>query len=53
MMGEDKGRMGLTQQEQAEELVEAFSFFEEWEDRYGYLIDLGRELPPMPESDKT
>ena len=52
-MGEDKGRMGLTQQEQAEELVEAFSFFEEWEDRYGYLIDLGRELPPMPESDKT
>lgn len=45
--------MNVTQQEKAEEIVEAFSFFEEWEDRYGYLIDLGRELPPMPETLKT
>ncbi len=45
--------MSLTQQEKAEELIEAFSFFEEWEDRYGYLIDLGKELPAMPEVLKT
>ena len=27
---------------------EDFAVLEEWEDRYSYLIDLGRELPPFP-----
>jgi cysteine desulfuration protein SufE len=27
-----------------------FSFLDDWEDRYRYVIDLGRELPPFPES---
>lgn len=31
----------------AEELVENFELFDGWEDRYGYLIDLGRDLAPM------
>lgn len=26
-----------------------FSFLDDWEDRYRYVIDLGRELPPFPE----
>jgi cysteine desulfuration protein SufE len=26
-----------------------FAVLEDWEDRYRYLIDLGRELPPYPE----
>lgn len=34
------------------EVVEEFSFFDNWMDRYQYLIDLGRRLPEMPESDR-
>lgn len=36
-----------------EQLVDDFDFFDSWEDRYRYLIDLGRSLPPMDESLKT
>lgn len=36
-----------------EELVDDFGFFDSWEDRYRYLIDLGNALPPMDEEDKT
>ena len=35
------------------ELVDEFEFLGSWEDRCEYLIDLGFELPPMPEEDKT
>lgn len=34
-------------------LGENFELLGAWEDRYRYLIDLGRELPPMPEDEKT
>ncbi|HLT63908.1 MAG TPA: SufE family protein [Pseudohongiella sp.] len=30
------------------DIVETLSFFDSWDDRYKYIIDLGRELPPMP-----
>lgn len=36
-----------------QELIEEFSFFDNWMDRYQYLIDLGRRLPEFPESDMT
>ena len=36
-----------------QEIVDSFSLFPEWLDRYQYLIDLGRKLPPLPESDRT
>ncbi|MBP5215837.1 MAG: SufE family protein [Alphaproteobacteria bacterium] len=36
-----------------EELVENFSFFENWEEKYQYVIDLGRQLEPLPEELKT
>lgn len=36
-----------------EELVENFSLFEDWEERYGYLIDLGRDLPEMSDNLKN
>ncbi len=39
----------MTQQENAQELVEAFEMFDNWEDRYRFLIDLGKKLPPLPE----
>jgi cysteine desulfuration protein SufE len=31
------------------ELIEEFDFFDDWTDRYQYLIDLGRKLPDFPE----
>lgn len=36
-----------------EELIEEFKFLEDWEERCDFLIDLGFELPPMPDSEKT
>lgn len=33
------------------ELVEEFSFVDDWEDRYRYVIDLGRALEPLPDED--
>jgi cysteine desulfuration protein SufE len=35
------------------ELVEEFQFFDNWMDRYEYLIELGRKLPTMPEELRT
>ncbi len=34
-------------------IAEEFSFFGDWSERYQYLIDLGRKLPPFPEEWKT
>ena len=31
------------------EIIENFDLLEEWDDRYRYLIELGRTLPPLPE----
>jgi len=39
--------------EQLNELVENFALFDDWEERYRYLIDLGRALPKMDDSLKT
>ena len=30
------------------EIIEEFSFFDDWADRYQHLIDLGRKLPVIP-----
>lgn len=36
-----------------EELLEEFEYLNDWEERCDFLIDLGFELPPMSDSDKT
>ncbi len=36
-----------------EDIVEALSFFDSWEDRYKYIIDLGKELPALPPENRT
>lgn len=33
-----------------EEIIENFSYLDDWEDRYKYVIELGKELEPMPEA---
>ena len=37
----------------AEDIVDTLGFFDSWEDRYKYIIDLGKELPAMPDELKT
>lgn len=32
-----------------DEIVDNFSFLDDWDDRYRYLIELGRTLAPLPE----
>ena len=39
--------------EQIAEVIDGFSFFENWEDKYQYLIDLGRNVPKMDEKLKV
>jgi cysteine desulfuration protein SufE len=34
-------------------LLEDFAVLTDWEERYRYIIELGRELEPMPEALKT
>jgi cysteine desulfuration protein SufE len=40
-------------QESQAELIEEFELFDNWLDRYQYLIDLGRKLPEFPDDWKT
>ncbi len=35
------------------EIVESFDFFDDWEDKYRFIIDLGKSLPHFAESEKT
>ena len=37
---------------QLAELKDTFSFFDSWEDKYRFVIDLGRDLPALDECDK-
>lgn len=34
-------------------IAEEFAFFDDWSERYQYLIDLGKRLPALPEAYKT
>jgi len=36
-----------------EDVIETFELMEDWEDRYRYIIELGRKLPPLPEAAYT
>jgi cysteine desulfuration protein SufE len=33
------------------EIMDNFGFLEDWEDRYRYLIELGKDLPPLADSE--
>jgi cysteine desulfuration protein SufE len=36
-----------------DEIINDFSVLDEWEDRYRYIIELGRKLEPLPEAERT
>lgn len=43
----------MTIQEIEQQIIEEFANFDEWLDKYAYLIDLGKECPVIEEKDKT
>ncbi|BDW99974.1 SufE family protein [Maricaulis maris] len=40
-------------QTEIDELVDEFDFLDDWEQRYRYLIDMGKALPDMPEAERS
>lgn len=45
----DTAPPSLSIAEEQAEMIDEFALFDDWMDRYQYLIDLGRKLPPFPE----
>lgn len=43
----------MTINEIQDEIIDEFSEIDDWMDRYGYIIDLGNQLPPIEEKYKT
>ncbi len=43
----------MSAQDAQAELVEEFSLFDNWMDRYQYIIDMGKQLPAFPEALKV
>lgn len=43
----------MTINETQDAIIEEFSAFDDWMDKYSLLIDLGNELPPFPEEERT
>ena len=43
----------MTLEEKKQEVIEEFSMYDEWLDKYEYLIELGKSLEAYPESEKT
>ena len=43
----------MTLKEQQEQIIDDFSMFDEWLDKYEYLIELGKSLEGLPEEKKT
>lgn len=36
-----------------DQIIDDFSYLEEWEDRYRYVIELGKRVPDLPDDEKT
>lgn len=43
----------ISLKERQAEVIDEFSMYEEWLDKYEYLIELGKNLEPFPEDKKT
>ena len=43
----------MTIKEKQQEIVKDFEFLDDWEQKYEYIIDLGKELKGLPEDKKT
>jgi cysteine desulfuration protein SufE len=36
-----------------DQIISDFEFLDDWEDRYRYIIELGRTLQPLPDAERT
>ena len=43
----------MSLEEKKQQVIEDFSIYDEWLDKYEYLIELGKNLEPFPEEKKT
>ena len=43
----------MTIKETEQQIIDEFANFDEWLDRYAYLIELGKDCPVIEEQDKT
>ena len=43
----------LGQKTTLEDVLDDFDFLDDWEERYAYIIDLGRQLPEFPEDERV
>lgn len=37
----------------AQDIIEQANFFDDWEEKYAFIIDLGKQLPQFPDGDKN
>lgn len=43
----------LGQDTTLDDVLEGFEFLDDWEDRYAFIIDLGKQLPAFPEDQRS
>ena len=43
----------MTINEIQDQIIEEFSAYDDWMDRYAYLIEMSRELPPLDQKYRT
>lgn len=43
----------MTINETQDQLIDDFELFDDWEEKYEYIIDMGKKLPSMPEEHKS
>jgi len=43
----------MTSETTLEDVLDTFEFLDDWDDRYKFIIDLGRGLPPLAASEMT
>lgn len=43
----------MSLEEKQEEIIDEFAIFDDWMEKYEYLIDLGKDLPKIEEEKKT
>lgn len=36
-----------------DQIIDDFGVIDDWDERYRYIIDLGRKMPPLPEAQRT
>jgi cysteine desulfuration protein SufE len=51
-MERGRGEVMKTIEEIEQEIIEEFSLFDSWDDKYEYIIDLGKKLPPLEDQFK-